>query len=228
MDILAPTTDALPTEDTLQPVVDEGRKYWASETDPDVFVGALRDRRKRYWDTIQESGLWSRIRRNWRYYHGLFAVDSGPSENEIRFLGEQGETMFLAVNHMRNLLQHILTIVTEQLPSTDATATNTDSKSLDQARLANLISEYLFQTRGLSETYKDAVEDSLVFTAGYVGTYWDMSLGKDQQAPPLEGQSPAPWQGDVNWFSPAFQDVFYDSRVRRWPQDVDWVAVRFW
>jgi hypothetical protein len=198
--------------------------YWATESEPEQLASYVLDKVRTYTDHLHRSGLLSRIRRSWKYYHNLF-YEEPDGEREIRQLGEREDQKVagLAVNHTRNLLQHLLTLATQNPPSYDVLAANTGAKAIKQARLADQLLQRYRRTHEVGKYYKHAVENALVCTAGYVETTWDWQQG------PVEFQDPITSEpvlgGDLKWESPSFWDVAYDFRVKDWA-DQRWVVVR--
>ena len=215
-------------EEGFQVEEESGNVYWAAESDPEEFASSVQEKIKKYWEHLERTRLYHRIRRSWKYYHNLFYGEGAEvGEREIVQLGEEGELAGLSVNHQRNLLQHLLTLATQNPPNYDAMAANTDAASIKQARLSNLILDHYTYAEQVGQVYKDAVEECLVMTAGYVKTIWN-----PRKSPPLASQQDPMMEamgmsdmGDLEWSAPGFMDVAYDYQQkdhRQWR----WVAVR--
>ena len=196
--------------------------YWAGVEDPDEVGAYIARRHARYFEKLVSTGLFNRIRRSWRYYHNLFYDTGGGYEREIRMLGDRGELAGLAVNHLRNLLQHLLTITVQNPPSYDVLATNVDIRSIRQARFSNQLLEHYRYVKNLTEFYKQAVENALVCSAGYVMTTWDARKTAQVMTPGGVQQIPL---GDLEWEAPGFEDVAFDWRQKDWHKKL-WVSVR--
>src|SRR5262245_36502980 len=128
---------------------------------------------------MRQNRIWRRSMRSWRYYHGIFwGLAADDFSSAVRALGEQGELVGAASNHFRNLIQHLLTLTTQNRPAFDAIATNADSKSLDQAKVATQMVEYYMTEKRAENLFKTAVEYALVLNSGYIRSVWDPGLGE--------------------------------------------------
>jgi hypothetical protein len=65
-----------------------------------------------------------KVRKSWFYYHGNFS-ETG-SDHQLSVAGDQGELTKLAVNHYRNIADHLLNLTTANRPAMQARAVNTD------------------------------------------------------------------------------------------------------
>jgi hypothetical protein len=123
-------------------------------------------------------GLWQRVH---RYY---FALDSQGyhQASEIRRGGEQGELSILKANHFRNLLQHLHVLVTQQRPSFECRALNTDYKSQIQTILGRNILEYYLRECRLDAQFRLAAEVAIAYAESYVEIEWDKNKGDEYAA----------------------------------------------
>jgi hypothetical protein len=208
------------TEEDFELVEEEESRYWAAEKEESEFASHIQEKVRKYWEHLQRTQLYARIRRSWKYYHNLF-YDQDGGEREIKCLGEDG-LAGLSVNHLRNLLQHLLTLATQNPPNYDVLASNTDTVSLKQSRLGNQLLDHYTYAEHVGEVYKRAVENALVMSVGYVKTVWDPRKDGPAQPGPM-GMEPA--QGDLSWSAPGFFDVTYDYQQTDWDKQ-RWVIVR--
>jgi hypothetical protein len=213
-------------------VIRRDEMYWAREEDPTTLASNLKGKIEAYGEIIRDSHFLRRIVRNWKYYHGLYFNHGDGGSTEVKQLGENGEIAGLAANHHRNLLQHLLTITTATMPSYAARASNSDQRSIDQARLGTQILDYYMHARRLSIYLKNAVEHALVLSTGYLYAPWNPSMGKEK-TPDLvdEATGEFMWDGsrfdgDIEFSNPTFFDVVHDPHAREWTSDVDWVIIR--
>lgn len=202
--------------------------YWAATRDSEEFAGHVQERVRKFWEHLERTRLYDRIRRSWRYYHNLF-YDEDSTDREIRTLGEEGELAGLSVNHQRNLIQHLLTLATQNPPNYDVMASNTDAKSIQQSRLGNQLLDHYTYAEQVGQVYKRAVEECLVMTAGYVKTVWNPRKpgppNQPQQFDPMTQEAVPPQDGDLEWSAPGFFDVTYDWQQKSWDKQ-RWVIVR--
>ena len=223
------------TEDIFSPIEEERdgeyHGYWAKKEDPDELVKEVEDRVKSFYRYLRSTGVLQRVIKNWRYYHGIF--NSGYSSSlssSLKEMGEQGEKMFLGVNHFRNLLQHLLTLTTQNRPSFETLAVNSDTKSMEQARLGDDLLEYYLYDQRIEVNLKAAVEHSLVFGSACIATTWDKTKGKeftgDEEAVADQiEQEQIIRQGDLRVRSYSLLDCPYDPRSGSW-QEKGWCCIR--
>lgn len=104
-------------------------------------------------------------------------------------------------------------MTTSQRPAFDAQATNSDLKSLQQARLGNNILDTYLTTKRLGRYLKRAGETSLVLAKAFTEVTWEPSLGKPYSTMTVEGPDGKPvekvvYEGDVDVTS-LFPDQVY-------------------
>lgn len=198
-------------------------QYFAAKEAKDT-VQVLLDKAQTWQSFIKSNGLKQKMQDMWRAYHGAYYASMGNG-HEITFSGEQGELSNLAVNHFRNIAQHILVMTTSSRPSLQARATNTDYKSLVQTKLANEILDYYMREKKLEKFLKNAVEYAIVFGAGYVKMEWNATAGEIYDTITNEDGSTTPLHdGDIEFSNLSPFDVIVDSTKEH--DDHDWVLVR--
>lgn len=182
------------------------------------------------WYKELETNLYlEKVKQMWSAYHGAYFVSEGES-HQVTFLGEQGEISALAVNHFRNLGQHMLTMITATRPVFEARATNTDYKSLVQTKLANGLLDYYMRDKRLEYHLKLAVEQAIVLGSGYIKMEWDDYIGEvvdtfeddDEEGNTIEYDIR---EGDVTIKNLSVFDVVYDTNKEDASQQ-DWVLCR--
>src|SRR5690606_12716141 len=94
----------------------------------------LLSRANSWYNQLYNNGYLSKIQDMWMAYYGCYYTDQAGS-HKITFGGEQGELVNLAVNHFRNIAQHILTMITSTRPAMYSRATNSDHKTAVQTML---------------------------------------------------------------------------------------------
>lgn len=170
---------------------------------PIKLISCLKDRVKRYDDYVYMTGrleLWSRA---YNYYNA--ANTTGGTLNRS---GEQGEYTELTANHFRNILIHILNLITGERPTFEARATNTDFDSMAQTQVANGILDYYNRFKNMAEFTSKAVEIANQFGEGYVYAGWDYSLGDPYMVNPQTQQVEK--QGDIFFKNFTPMDVVFD------------------
>jgi hypothetical protein len=157
----------------------------------------------------------------WMSYYGAnFA--SMSSTHKITFSGEQGELAQISINHMHNLCNHILTMVTSNRPVLQARASNKDYKSLVQTKLANQLLDYYMREKRLEKYLHDATEMAIVLASGYIKMAWNATSGEIYDY--TEDGAPI-YEGDVEFMNLSPFDVIFDGS-KETDKDHDWVIVR--
>lgn len=197
--------------------------YFATRSARDV-VGHLTESRETWNQSVIRMGLRERQKKSFSLYYGKhFSQQDASGGSGVLRAGSQGELAMFAVNHYRNLIKHTLALTCNQKPAFDARAINTDSDSLNQARLANNITESDWQFKQLGEVMKRAAEMSQVMGKGYVFSRWNTVKGKPHTVKPVLKPSGEPhldeegqpkmslvYEGDVEDTTPSALDVFTD------------------
>lgn len=198
--------------------------YWALSDD----IGSeVLDKVEAFDAEVEASGLRDEWNKKYRYYYGRFLNEFQSDTTGIGRLGENGEYIFLAVNHLRSIAKNIQSLAVQTSPVFDVRATTNDSTSIQIASLGENILEYYMRHKKVKENLQRAVEHCLIFDAGYVMVEWDSMSGKEhaQYADVTTGQIVG--DGDVRVCNPLAPDVIFDP-LRESFESLDWVIVREW
>lgn len=197
--------------------------YFAAK-EANEAAAVLMDRSNDWFQTIYSNGYLNKLRTMWQSYHGAYYTDGGigNDSHSITFGGEQGELVQLPINHIRNLAQHMLNIITSTRPAMQARATNTDYKSLVQTRLANGLLDFYMRDHRLEEFLKTAVEYAIVFGSGYVKLEWNATRGEVYDTDPGSGDEIR--EGDIEFSNLSPFDVVFDTSAES--KRCDWVITR--
>lgn len=215
-------------------------KYFAAD-EAKKTVDHLMAKSVEWFRNIHTNRYLDKILKSWSAYHGVYYENS----HAISYGGEQGELVNLAINHYRNLAQHMLVMVTSSRPSFQARAVNTDRRSLVQAKLANGLLDYYMREKRLERHIKKAVEYAIAMGTGYVKMEWNSTKGEiydylepdpdniksyDEDGNPLDAEgnvltSYPIYEGDVEFQSMSVLDVVFDSTKEN-PELHDWVLCR--
>lgn len=132
-------------------------------------------RKAGYWfDSLLSNDYLDKIKRSWLSYHGVYYEDS----HQISHGGETGELVNFAINHYRNIAQHILVMVTSNRPAFQPRSINTDHRSQVQVTLAHGLLEYYMRERRLERYLRTAVEYAIVLGSGYIKMGWNATSGE--------------------------------------------------
>lgn len=176
-------------------------QYFAS-MDSDELAKQVMYRVKTFDDYVLRSGRLALWARSYTFYNR--AAFTGARLNRT---GENAEYTENSINHYRNLLQHILNLVTGQKPSFDARATNTDYQSMAQTIVANRICDHYNRVKNMGDEAKTAVENCLQFGDAYIFEGWDFE-GGDTYTSDANGTPQK--SGDVYFKNFIPMDVIFD------------------
>jgi hypothetical protein len=180
---------------------------------------AVLNRKVSDWSqTLLTNGYYEKLRTMYSAYHGTFFDEA----HQINFGGEQGELVELAINHMRNIAQHIINMITATRPSMQARSVNTDYKSLVQTKLANGLLDYYVRDHRLENYFKTAVEMAVVMGSGHIKKEWNATTGEVYDYNDDLGVDIR--EGDLEFSNLSPLDVYFDTH--REDQNHDWVICR--
>lgn len=194
--------------------------YWASK-EPNSVVETAMHKADVWYNQLHYNGYLYKLRDMWMAYYGAnYATLS--STHKITFGGEQGELAQMSVNHLHNIANHVLTMVTSNRPVLQARASNKDYKSLVQTRLANQLLDYYMREKRLETYLRRATEMGIVLAAGYIKMAWNATSGEIYDY--TETGAPI-YEGDVEFTNLSPFDVVFDSSKES-ENDNDWIIVR--
>lgn len=195
-------------------------QYFAAQ-ESDKTAEMVLDKANTWYNEIYNNGYLAKVREVWMAYHGAYYT-SVSGGHKIIFGGEQGELTHLAVNHLRNIAQHILQMITSNRPSFQARATNKDYKSLAQVKLANQLLDYYLREKRMEKYLHLAVEYAIVLGSGYLKMDWNATGGEVYD---IQDETGLPiYEGDVQFSNLSPYDVVFDTT--REGQNHDWVICR--
>lgn len=194
-------------------------EYFAA-TSPEVLTGQLNQKVKEFYDHLNNTKRMELWARSYKYYNNGLIKDG-----RLNRVGNQGEFTEVSVNHLRNLMLHVLNMTCGQKPSFEPRSTNSDYKSMAQTIVANGFLEYYSRLpeSGLIAVLKKAVEHSLIYGDGYVYQGWDFSRG-DPYMPDMTGKMVK--TGDVVNKNYAPYDVIFDFVAAQLGADRQWYVLR--
>lgn len=195
-------------------------KYFAAKEAYET-ANILLTRSHDWFNTLETNGYLSRLRTMWAAYYN-FAYTNSSDSASIIFSGEQGELALMAVNHIQNIGQHMLNMITSTRPTMQARSINTDYKSLMQTKLANGLLDYYMRDHRLENYLKTAVEYAIVFGMGYIKLEWNATRGEVYEFNEELGIDIR--EGDIEFTNLSPFDVVFDTN--RNDNKHDWVVSR--
>jgi hypothetical protein len=200
------------------------KQYFAT-LDTKEILPLLEKRIQGFNQYIQGTGLASRWARSERLFFGKHQGESGVGSYTINDSGVDGEMSSIAVNKYRSLIKHNLSYTVTQKPAWDPRAKNSDTKSMQQARLAgNILDSYMTEKR-MARHMNSTAERGLVYSKGFVYQTWNPALGKRLPRMGVGDQQKAQYEGDIEASSKGPFDIIYDPQLRDWNK-CKWVIVR--
>jgi hypothetical protein len=194
------------------------QEYFANQI-PDDLAKDLMGKIDHYYNWLMVSGRLGRYRIAFDSYYGQ--RDQHRSSH-VTAAGEKGELSFLMANEYRNLVQHLLVLATQNRPSIECAAVNTDRKSQEQAILGKQLLDYYRKEGGLDRYAKYALEISMIMDLSWVFTEWDVTKG-DPLRPDMQGQIIT--DGDVSSRVKTPLDVIFDYTQDN-GVEIEWQMVR--
>lgn len=183
-------------------------------------ASTLMQRGDSFFNQLRSNAYLEKIARMWKFYYGAYN-DSVGYGHKIEFTGEQGELVSLPVNHLGNIIQHTLVMITSTRPTMQARAVNNDYKSLAQTYLANDILDYYMRQKNLEDAIKRATEMSIVLGSGFVKMEWNATAGETYD---VDDDGNFTYEGDIQFSTLSPFDVVFDGTKETW--DNDWLMVR--
>lgn len=195
-------------------------EYFASQ-EPEKTADVILHKANVWYNELYNNGYLGKVRQVWMAYHGAYYTSLNGA-HKVVFGGEQGELTHLVVNHLRNIAEHILRMITANRPAFQARATNKDYKSLVQAKLANQLLDYYMREKRMEKYLQKAVEYAIVLGTGYIKMDWNATSGEIYE---INDETGAPvYEGDVQFCNMSPYDVVFDTSKES--QDHDWVVCR--
>lgn len=174
-----------------------------------------------HFKQLETSAYLTKLWNSWRMYNGAYQSLYGTG-HQITFGGEQGELVNLAVNHYRNLGQHMKTMITASRPALETRAINTDVKSLDQTILANGLLDYYLREKNMEDHFEKMAEMAIVMAGSYLKMGWDSSGG--EKVDHDEELDIPIYEGDVEFNVLSPFDIVFDNTKESFDQD--WILTR--
>lgn len=194
--------------------------YFAAK-EPKEVSAVLLGKANDWYQGLYTNGYFYKVRDMWLAYHGAYFSDTANG-HQISFSGEQGELVNLAVNHIRNIAEHMLTMITSNRPAMAARATNTDYKSMAQTKLASELLDYYMREKRMEKYLKEAVRYAIILGTGYIKMDWNATTGEQYDF--NEELNVPIYEGDVEFCNLSPFDVFFDSYKNS--SDHDWIVCR--
>lgn len=180
--------------------------YWASAS-TDKIGSEIIKKFEEYQLYTQTSGMLTLWRKVYDQYYKPGWMLGGTQRT-----GEQGQYIVTCINDYKNLLDHLLTMVTQNRPALDPKATNTDMKSQSQTILSRGLLDYYLKEKDLEAEWTLALDFAIKYGEGFVLKEWDQKEGQITAEDPETGETQN--EGDLVFSSFLPVDVARDVSLR--------------
>jgi hypothetical protein len=191
-------------------------------------------------DIMRSSGIQYRARLN----HNLFYARSPNDfwEENLKPDGENGDSIYVSDNVLKNAIEHIMAMITSHRPVLDPIVKNSDKDANDIVKIAKAVVDSKLHEQRQINVANHATKMCPVLGSGFIHAYWDPFQGGPWSQPTLpqpgtpnvmrqmpNGQ-PVPqfFKGDICFEALTVLDVFYDLSSVSWDTDVDECVVRIY
>lgn len=170
------------------------------------------------WNTHNSStGMLDIWQRAYQCYYGQMSSQSYSTG----LAGEQDEYSTVQVNHARNVIKHVIAMVTQNRINFDVTCVNTDISARNTTTVARAVLDQLFYEKQFEKEYHSMLEMGLIFGMSFVLTRWKPMtrfVGVDGEEQPVYAGEP-----ELKVISPL--DVMLDP-LKPYYQDQQYVVIR--
>lgn len=194
-------------------------KYFAAKSGKET-ADYLVQKGDSWYLNLMNNGYLDKLKMMWSVYYGA-QYTNFQNAHQVVFGGEQGELSQITINHIRNLANTIISMLTATRPAMQARAINTDYKSLVQTKLANGLLDYYMRDKRLEKYLHAAVESAVVLGSGYIKLEWNSMTGEVYDISPTGTEVR---EGDIQFTNLSPFDVFFD--INREDDNHDWVVTR--
>lgn len=191
--------------------------YWAAEPDVLSLVSELNEKVGDFDRHVDTSGRWL----TWRdLYYNYFLVNE---QNYIFPNYAADGFKRLNINHFRNYLKHLLSLVTAQRVVPEPIATNSDAKSQAQTNFCKNILSYENKEKKMDKIFESSTEIALLLGGAYISLEWDATLGEVYGADPETQQAQKKGDYVVDVYNPL--DCIFDFASSGWDK-TNWCILR--
>ncbi len=181
----------------IDKVSSSDQEYWALKSTAEIG-DALCAKVRQYYRFIQESNRISLYRRAYQMYYSP-ALEGA----QLNFTGLEGELVQITVNDYRNLITHLITLITSQRPSFECRASNTDHKSDAQCILGQALVDYYLREKKVENYLKLALEMALsIYGEAFISVPWNATIGNPVGRDPETGVTVKDGDIELDVFGP--------------------------
>lgn len=172
--------------------------YWADERDQKRLIARCLERYAWHMSVMHASGRLEAMQRMVSTYYGN-GTDGQRSTQRISDAGEQGEVSDFHVNSIRPVLSNTLAIIAGTRPAVKPVATNGDSATAAQTRLAMGLHEFYDRKISAKSLEIDCARGALIASSWWLIQGWKASAGEEVSYDVEKDQ--IYYEGDVELFT---------------------------
>jgi hypothetical protein len=186
----------------------------------ETLASELSNWHNRYIHTGNNPIFQTWYRNSYAYYSTILEPESW--ESALSFAGDQGELVKMAVPQARSLIRQLVTLITKQRLSFNATAEVKDRDVIDNMRIANALLAENVKNQGLDQKGDQHCEMAFVLGTSFLKTTWRTDWGVPRVT---NAQGGVVYSGDVEISAVHPIDMIYDYSIQDWA-NLDWCEVR--
>lgn len=194
--------------------------YAFLEEDPKYLTSELNSKFNMINNYTTNRGIIARWYKSFYSYYGYYYSDP-KARYGMGTTGPQGELTSVAINQYRNLIQHILALVTQNKISFDCIPENSDVDGRNASIVGNSLLEYIFEKSKYSQEIYRMAEIGLIFGTSFVFPTWQINKhlhGIDSDNQPI-------YSGDLSLKTFTPLDVLLEPFKERF-EDQEWICCR--
>ncbi len=191
--------------------------YWAAETDQRKLINRTLDRWAWHIGSLRGTGRLDKIRALFSAYYGRGTDGMRDSSRQLD-TGEQGEVTEMHVNAVKPIIQNTLSIICGTRPGVKPVATNGDSATSAQTRLALGLHEFYDRKMSAKSIEIETVRGGLITSAMSLVQEWKPSAGEEIG---VDENNHLLFEGDIGLFTVppwriAYEPGASNEAERRW------------
>ena len=194
-----------------------GKYWWQQEA---KVIASYLDQMRKSWQTYGSNPIYQAWVRNMISYNSAI-LEPTAWDTQLSYAGSQGELIKMVVPQARSLIRQMVSLVTKQPLSFQASAESKDSDVVADARLGNSLLKQVVKDCNLDIIGDRVAEQAGVFGMGFTHVAWRTDKG-DPYA--TNGESIL-YSGKIDISSRSVFDLTYDANIEKW-EDQDWCEVK--
>jgi hypothetical protein len=193
------------------------------------YGNELMDRIKKFYRFTSQSGLvdiWGELHR--QFFRGMYSLGN------VEVYGKARNKRAVNINHFRSSFNQVMAATIQNRPSMKALARNSEQRSINQAKIGNMLLQEVIKKKGYETLYNETSFTAGLYGEGWHWSHWDKFkgdyLGMTEAVPAVEDEEYASkaeslFKGDICGKNYYPWDVVRECTDAR-PEDTEWVVLR--